>query len=510
MLQEYFMKDSEHTFFGFRDYCEQKKREKDAPYDNISMSPDNGDEVKVDSFACFEPNKNLRSSPVVCPSLLQWVEYLLPPAMETDKQKIERLQELGEKPMKRYNMTHTTMRSCPTQENTAKVVTTSSKKLANVVSTTVDVMPDEVNRAFLETLVTTSPNASAEEEPTMNITPSVVLLYRIGEALQAAKKTCDSYQTLKRKPPGFLCDEAKVQGEIASLVQLVQSINEEEHQLDFAAAMDWLERESKTDNSLVIDLTRPGDDNFSSDDSSASSEHNSDDSNYMEGGSDSKPRHKKRTSHNKQKTPDDFDSPRDKTEKMNILSRVCVDIIEETSMDDEEEMSVNESNESNTNFPDDLLNGLFGKTLHNDDIDDESGKDGHQHRDNSGGLEERQDSDKSLKSPSESEQDDKLHIKETDGNEQPDQDGSTGHKKMQESQQLHSPGMTEKDTMSKSQRKRLRKKEKNTEMRKKAREEDQESDHESNRNNQCGDSADDVDKQRKKQKKKKNQSSYGI
>jgi len=39
MLQEYFMKDSEHTFFGLGDYREQKKREKDAPYDNFFMSP---------------------------------------------------------------------------------------------------------------------------------------------------------------------------------------------------------------------------------------------------------------------------------------------------------------------------------------------------------------------------------------------------------------------------------------------------------------------------------------
>ena len=76
---------------------------------------------------------------------------------------------------------------------------------------------------------------------------------------------------------------------------MVQSINEEEKQLDFAAAMDWLERESKMGNSLVINLTRPGNDDSSSDngsagsdDSSTKSNRNSDDSNYMEGGGDSK------------------------------------------------------------------------------------------------------------------------------------------------------------------------------------------------------------------------------
>jgi len=99
MLQEYFMKDPEHTFFGLGDYREQKKKEKDAPYDNLFMSANDGVEFKVNSFTCFQPNRNLMSSPVVCPSLLRWAEYLLSPAMETDEQKKERLHKLGEKPM---------------------------------------------------------------------------------------------------------------------------------------------------------------------------------------------------------------------------------------------------------------------------------------------------------------------------------------------------------------------------------------------------------------------------
>ena len=60
--------------------------------------------------------------------------------------------------------------------------------------------------------------------------------------------------------------------------------------------------------------------------------------------------------------------------------------------DDEEEISVSKSNESNkinTNIPDDLFNGLYGKSLHNDDVKDEGGKDGQQYQDNSGGLKER-------------------------------------------------------------------------------------------------------------------------
>jgi len=278
MLQEYFMKDPEHTFFGLGDYLEQKKKEKDAPYDNIFMSPNDGVEVKVNSFTCFQPNENLNSSPVVCPSLLQWAEYLLTPAMETYKQKKERLHKLGERPMEHYNMTHTTMKSQlrPTRENTSDVVTTPSKELGKSdttgISDTTIALQQWGNIAFLEMLaeVLTSPNDCAdEEEPT-----SVMLLYRIGEALQAAERTHDSISQ-KRKPVGFVDNEAKVKGGIASFVQLIKSIHQGDSQLDFAAAMDWLGRESKTGKSLIIDLTRPDDDDSSSDDSSASSEHSS-------------------------------------------------------------------------------------------------------------------------------------------------------------------------------------------------------------------------------------------
>jgi hypothetical protein len=527
MLQEYFMKDSEHTFFGLGDYQERKKREKDAPYDNIFMSSNDGEEFKVNSFTCFQPNENLKSSPVVCPSLLQWAEYLLTPAMETDEQKKERLHKLGEKPMKRYIMTHTTMKSRLTQENTANVVTTSSENTANVDTTTAlqqrgnttTALQQRGNITFLETLAEaiTTPNDSAEEEPT-----SVMLLYRIGEALQAAERIHDSISQKQKKTVGFVNNESKVKGGIASFVQLVQSINEEDNQVDFAAAMEWLERESKTGNSLIIDLTRPGDDNSSSDDSSTSNEHNSDDSDYMEGGGDSKLRHKKRTSHNKQKTPDKGNSPDNGQSNLNILSSVCGDIIiiDEESNDDKEEISVNESNKSNTNIPDDLFHGLYGKSLNNEEVEDEgvkdgqqhqdNSKDGQQHQDNSGGLKEKQVSDQSLQSLTESQQDDMLQIKGTDGKDQPDQDGSGGLEKRQESQQLHSPGKTGEDTMTKSQRKQLRKKERDREKRNRDQEEDQEGYHDSNRNNQEEDSADEVEKRRKKKKKKMEQSSDGI
>jgi hypothetical protein len=433
--------------------------------------------------------------------------------METDDQKKDRLQKLGEQPMEGYNITHTTMKLRPQQEKTADVVTTSSEALANVDTTTAGVMPEVANMSS-EPLAeaTTSSNASAEEEPTTKNTPSVLLLYRIGEAIQAAMRTHDSILTLKRVGPGLAYNEAKVNGGIASLVQWVQSINQDENMLDFEGAMDWLERESKKGNSLVIDLTKPGKDGTSSNDSSACSERDSDDSDYKEGVEDAKPRHKKRTSHNKQKTPDNDDSPHNKNANLNILSHVCGDIIGEESNDDIDEISVNEDDESHTIFPADLFNAFLdphksrphGRSQDNDELKDEGGQDGQPHQDDSGGLEETQESEQSLQSPREGDQDDILQSKGMVGDEQPDQDGHGGLEVRQESQQLDSPDKRGEETLSKSQRKRWRKKEREREKRKREHEEEQESGHASNRFNQEEDtnigldSAEEVDKRRKK------------
>jgi hypothetical protein len=39
-------------------------------------------ETKVTSFDYFKPNKNLNIIENVCPSLLEWAEYILRPVME--------------------------------------------------------------------------------------------------------------------------------------------------------------------------------------------------------------------------------------------------------------------------------------------------------------------------------------------------------------------------------------------------------------------------------------------
>jgi hypothetical protein len=510
MLQEYFMKDPEHTLFGLGDYVEQKKREQGAPYDNIFMSDNDGVEFKVNSFTCFQPNENLASSPVVCPSLLQWAGYLLTPAMETEEQKRERLHKLAQKPMKNYKMTHTTMKSQtrPTRENTADVATTPSKELEKSDTTeksaSTIALQQERNPAFLQTVAAmlAFPNDSAEkEEPT-----SVELLYRIGEALEAGKRTHDSISQ-KRKPVGFVDNEAKVKEGIASFVKLVNSMKDVDGQLDFPAAMDWLGRESKSGKTLIIDLTRPDDHESSSDDSSVISKQNSDDSDYRDGSSDSKPPHKERISLNKENISDKGDCSSNGDDDLNISSS-------------EEDISVDESNDSNNNYPDDLFNVLYGNRAEtrglrenelydksqqddkvegqdfeeDDKVENESVQVGIQHQDKSGGLQERQhdvDEDEGVQ----------------DGQQQLDTSGGLEDTD-KEQQQDYRLDNTEKDTLSKSQRKRLRKKKRTTEKSDREQEEDQEGDHESYKKGE--DSADEVDKQKKKKKKRKKQSSDGI
>ena len=182
---------------------------------------------------------------------------------------------------------------------------------------------------------------------------------------------------------------------------------------------------------------------------------------------------------------DEGDCPPDGNADLNISSS-------------EEEINVDESNDSNNKFPDDLLNVLYGesppchggvqhgqqhqeerdgvednelydKSLHDDNVEDESD------RDKSGGLDERKDSNE------DDEVDMLLSIRH----------GKTGEV-----------------PLTKSQRKRLRKKERMREKRDRDQEEDQMGDHESHRKEE--DSAEEVDKRRQKKKKRKKESSGGI
>ena len=288
MLQEYFLKDSEYTLFGLGDYSEQKKKNTAALYDNLFLSGNDFEEFKVDSFSCFQPHETLERSPDVCPSLFQWAEYLLTPAIESESEKKERLRKLGEKPMQCYVMTHTPVRTRPQRDKTVAAVDTATIDESTNQITQGNLQDDaqgglqvgvDMSGAQEETEAqaesareesTTSSYASAEEEEsTTNNTPSVLLLRRMGEALQAAKRTHD---TTKRKSAALALNEMKVNDGIASLVRLVQSIYKDERQLDFEGAMDRLDRESKTGKPLLIDLTTQEEEGTSSNSSSDSSE----------------------------------------------------------------------------------------------------------------------------------------------------------------------------------------------------------------------------------------------
>ena len=93
--------------------------------------------------------------------------------------------------------------------------------------------------------------------------------------------------------------------------------------LDFEGAMDWLERESKKGNSLVINLTKPGEDCTDSNESSTRSKCKSDDSDYKDNNNHAKPRHNKGANDTKQNTADKRDSPENQNANMCILFEVC-------------------------------------------------------------------------------------------------------------------------------------------------------------------------------------------
>ena len=269
------------------------------------------------------------------------------------------------------------MKSRQRRDKTVEVVATSSPEAsANEITTAAGAMPvevdmnSEVRAEGARAEATTSSNASAEEESTTKNTSSVLLLYRIGEALHAAKRT---HASTKQKGLGLSYNEAKVNNGIASLVQWVQSLNQDKKKVDFEGAMDRLERESKKGNPLVIDLTKPGEKGASGKDSSISSTHDSDDSDYKVGNDGSKQQHKKTASRKKLKTPDKGDSPWNENASLTMLSNVCGNIIGEESKDAKEdakeEISVNKDNNGNNFFLADLFN-----TEYNDKLKDKEEK----------------------------------------------------------------------------------------------------------------------------------------
>ena len=257
--------------------------------------------------------------------------------------------------------------------------------------------------------------------------------------------------------------------------------------LDFEGAMDWLEREYKKVNPLVIDLTEPVKDGTTSNDTSTSSDHARDDSDYKDNVENAKPQHKKENSWH-------GNSPQNKNSNLNILSDVCGDIIEDKWSYMEDEIDVDEGNESHTFSPSDLFNDMvdqpeclrwrFHKNYSDrEELEVDSGQDdilrggGQKHWDTSGGLKGTHESEQTLQTPREGDQDYIVQSKDTVCEGQPNQDNSEGLEVGQEWQQLDSHDQSGEEAMSKSQRKRWRKRERKREQRKREQEEEQESGH---------------------------------
>ena len=132
-------------------------------------------------------------------------------------------------------------------------------------------------------VVTTSSNASADDNPTTKNISNVQLLYRVGEALQASKRSLEGNQSKGQKNSKIGYTDSKVNGGIASLVQLVQSIGQDESMQDIQGTMDWLARKIVEGNSLDINLTNQVEDGTKSIDSRARCNRESDDSYSKEG-----------------------------------------------------------------------------------------------------------------------------------------------------------------------------------------------------------------------------------
>ena len=77
MLQEYFWNNSDKTFFYFGNYSKQMTRDKKSTLDNLCMVDAIGSETKISEFNMIRPNTDADVAKQVCPSLLQWADYVL-------------------------------------------------------------------------------------------------------------------------------------------------------------------------------------------------------------------------------------------------------------------------------------------------------------------------------------------------------------------------------------------------------------------------------------------------
>ena len=101
MIQEYFWKNGEKTFFEYGQYMPRKSR---FPKDGIELYLINGSgkETQIKSFDMIRPNADADVSQDACLSLFEWANYLLEPNAGLDK--IDNDNDL-KRPMMSYKIT---------------------------------------------------------------------------------------------------------------------------------------------------------------------------------------------------------------------------------------------------------------------------------------------------------------------------------------------------------------------------------------------------------------------
>jgi hypothetical protein len=107
MLQEFFCKNSDHTFFELGNYWGQRKKNTKQPLDNLHIIDGLGDETKITNFDMFRPSRDDDLIKKVCPSLLKWANCLLEPYEDIEKKDKSELKSdtYQSRPMHSYNIT---------------------------------------------------------------------------------------------------------------------------------------------------------------------------------------------------------------------------------------------------------------------------------------------------------------------------------------------------------------------------------------------------------------------
>jgi hypothetical protein len=107
MLQKFFCKNSNKTFFHFGNYSAKNTRNTKQPLDNLHLINEIGVETKIRGFDMIRPNSDADLVKKVCPSLLEWANYLLEPYADIESKDNSKLKSDNDQrgPMLSYKTT---------------------------------------------------------------------------------------------------------------------------------------------------------------------------------------------------------------------------------------------------------------------------------------------------------------------------------------------------------------------------------------------------------------------